>query len=131
MAVNKGFEPKIYEAFYDDTSANIGVNDFLVGRLMFDEMKLQSGIIFNCKNGVMSGFVTNNDGVYSLSTVTKDIIKDIKEYKISELKSMNSANCLPTNPKSTDIGKKTSKKTIMRRAMNMILQLMLICSEFN
>ena len=73
-------------------------------------MKLQSGIVFNCKNGAMSGFVTDNNGVYSLSTVTKDTIKDIKEYKQSKLKSMNSPNCLPTNPKSTNTNNKSSKK---------------------
>ena len=56
---------------------------------MFDEMKMKAGIVFNCKTGKMAGFVSKDDMSYSLTSITKEIISNLKAYNKKKSKITN------------------------------------------
>ena len=50
-------------------------------KVMFDEMKMESGIAFNCKDGAISGFMCGKEGNFSLSSSLKGLLQKLKNVK--------------------------------------------------
>ena len=81
LSVSEGFEPKLYSSFYDDNKTILDKNGLTPCRVMFDEMKMESGIAFNCKNGDVSGFMCGKEGNFSLSSSLNGLLQKIENVK--------------------------------------------------
>ena len=121
LAVKDGYDPQIYKSFFDNNLHNNQDNSLIPARLMFDEMKLKSGITFNCKDGSMTGFVTDNDGFYSISNATRFLFKELQSNGTSNLpKKYKEKNRTCTEEESTLSASKSEKKLMKKRAMSFI-----------
>ena len=81
LSVSEGFEPKLYSSFYDDNKNMLDKNQLTPCKLMFDEMKMESGIAFNCKDGDVSGFMCGKEGNFSLSSSLNGLLEKIENGK--------------------------------------------------
>ena len=50
-------------------------------KVMFDEMKMESGIAFNCKDGAIPGFMCGKEGNFSLNSSLNGLLQNIKNFK--------------------------------------------------
>ena len=76
MKLNAGICPKVYGWIYDDLNLQEHKNEstFKV-QILFDEMKLKSGIYFNCRDNSIIGFAESNDGkIFNLANELYDLM---------------------------------------------------------
>ena len=50
-------------------------------KVMFDEMEMESGIAFHCKDGSISGFMCEKEGNFSLSFSLNGLLQKIENFK--------------------------------------------------
>ena len=62
LSVSEGFEPKLYSSYYDDNQNMLDKNRLAPCKAILDEMKMESGIAFNCKDGAVSIFMCGREG---------------------------------------------------------------------
>ena len=73
--MNERFELKLYSSFHDDNQNMLDKNGLTPYKVMFDEMKIESGIAFNYKGEAISGFMCGKEGNFSLSSSLNSLLK--------------------------------------------------------
>ena len=70
--LNEGYSPKIYGNFFDEYVAS---NSPVIGQLIFDEMKLKTGVFWRTSDHTVCGFATANQNS-TIRSVLSDMIQN-------------------------------------------------------
>jgi hypothetical protein len=99
LSVREGFDLKLYSSFYDDNKEMLDRNGFTPGKVMFDEIKMESGIAFNCKDGSVEGFVCEDEGNFSLNSTLSCLLKkaEMSEEASTEIRNDDNTSRIATH----------------------------------
>jgi hypothetical protein len=69
--LKEGYSPQIYGNFFDECA---DLDDLIIGHLVFDEMKLKTGVFWRTSDHTVCGFAT-----FSPNTTIKSVLSDMVE----------------------------------------------------